>query len=286
MEVALQAGTFAKFRYSLDELIAIAEKLKIKSMELWIDEEHFWPAKTGRKEVSEALSKLKSHGIKVTSLCPIPFKSTNWQEFDFEYDLASQDESLRARAVEWYKSTIDLASAFEAETVIVLPGKVKEPDFMKSKYSYRQHWDQAIKSLKECASYAQDVGVTLGIENAVVCNYINLPGEIRRMVDEVGSESVKAYLDIANANVFLPPEFYIEELRGKLCNTIHVTDNDGSYPYHLPIGMGTIDYGKVIKLLKEIGWDGYLLPEIFYDEDPVGGVKKSKEALEKIIAEI
>ena len=47
--------------------------------------------------------------------------------------------------------------------------------------------------------------------------------------------------------------------------------------------MGTINYEKVIEALKEVGWDGYLIPEIFYDEDPVGGLKRSKEALEKMI---
>mgnify|MGYP000135474227 CR=1 FL=1 len=283
MEIALQMGTFIRVGYSFDDCLKIASDLGIRFMELWVDEDHFWPAKTSREELSEALLKADSHGVKIVSLCPIPFKAERWEEFTFEFDLAAQDEVERSKAVEWYKSIIEMAAFLDAKTVIVLPGKVENPDFMKSKRSYRQHWEQAIKSLKELARCAENFDVFLGVENAVVCNYINLPGEMRLLLEEVGSSHVKAYLDVANANVFLPPEVYIRELRGMLCETIHATDNDGSYPYHLPIGMGTINYEKVIDVLRETGWDGYLIPEIFYDEDPVGGLERSKEALEKII---
>lgn len=283
MEIALQMGTFTRVGYSFDDCLKIASELGIRFMELWVDRNSFWPGKTDEKELSEALSKARSHGIKIISLCPIPFKAKQWEEFIFEFDLAAQSEAERLRAVKWYKSVVEMAAFLDAKTVIVLPGKVENPDFMKSRRSYRQHWEQAVKSLKELAKYAEDFDIYLGVENAVVCNYINLPGEIRLILEEVGSSYVKAYLDIANANVFLPPEVYIRELKGKLCETIHATDNDGSYPYHLPIGMGTINYEKVIEALKEVGWDGYLIPEIFYDEDPVGGLKRSKEALEKMI---
>ena len=283
MEIALQMGTFTRVGYSFDDCLKIASELGIRFMELWVDRNSFWPGKTDEKELSEALSKARSHGIKTISLCPIPFKAKQWEEFIFEFDLAAQSEAERLKAVKWYKSVVEMAAFLDAKTVIVLPGKVENPDFMKSRRSYRQHWEQAVKSLKELARYAEDFDIYLGVENAVVCNYINLPGEIRLILEEVGSSHVKAYLDIANANVFLPPEVYIRKLRGKLCETIHATDNDGSYPYHLPIGMGTINYEKVIEALKEVGWDGYLIPEIFYDEDPVGGLKRSKEALEKMI---
>ena len=284
MEVALQMGTFTRVGYGFEKCLEIANSLGIKYMELWIDRDNFWPEKTSKEELSEALSRARSYGVKMISMCPIPFKAEKWEEFVFEFDLASRDEPNREKAVKWYKSVIDMATRLEAKTIIVLPGKVEEPNFMKSKQSYRQHWEQAVKSLKELAKYAEDNGVCLGVENAVVCNYINLPGELKVMVDEVGSDYVKAYLDVANANVFLPPEIYVRELKGKLCDAIHATDNDGSYPYHLPVGMGTINYERIFSLLKEIGWNGYVVPEIFYDEDPIGGLKRSKEAFEKIIS--
>jgi len=284
MEVAFQAGTFAS--RSFQEWISVAERLGLRAMELWIDRNHLWPASTGKERRRQALEVLQAHGIKVTSLCPIPFEEKGWTEFRFEYNLAHPEESRRAEAVAWYKSVLELASDLEARNIIALPGKIEEADLMKSRFSYRQHWSQMVRSFKECAKKAEDLGVYMGVENAVVCNYVDLPEELGRVVDEVGSDYVKVYLDVANANVFQPPEHYIRTLRGKLCNTIHTTDNDGTYPYHLPLGMGTIDYRNVLGTLKETGWDGYLVPEIFYEQDPEGGLRRTKEQLEQMVREL
>jgi sugar phosphate isomerase/epimerase len=252
-------------------------------MELWVDKNHFWPENISKREKSEVLSKLDSFRVKLVSTCPIPFTSKDWATFEFEYNLASQTESLRHKAVEWYKLNIDLAADLGASVVLVVPGKIDEPNFMKSSHSYRQYWSSLVRSLKECARYAEEYGVTLGVENTVVSNFINLPGEMRSVIDEVNSENVKAFLDIANANVYLPPEMYIDELRERLCNCVHLTDNDGTYPYHLPIGMGTINYEKIVQKLKTVGWNGYLVPEIFYDKDILVHLKDTKERLYKII---
>lgn len=283
MNIALQMGTLVKAGYDFDHCLKISHELGIKHIELWIDRNHFWPENITKNDMLEISSKLDSYDVELISTCPIPFISRDWQTFEFEYNLASPMEPLRIRAVEWYKSNIALASELGASVVLVVPGKIDEPNFMKSNNSYRQHWSSLIKSLKECAKYAEDAGVVLGIENTVVSNFINLPGEMRLVIDEVASENVKAYLDIANANVYLLPEVYIDELRDRLCDCIHATDNDGTYPYHLPIGMGTIDYRSVIKKLKNIGWGGYLLPEIFYDKDILSHVKNTIDKLRQII---
>lgn len=283
MDIALQMGTLVRVGYDFDQCLKVASDLGIRYMELWVDKNHFWPESISKREKSEVLSKLDSFGVKLLSTCPIPFTSKDWATFEFEYNLASQTESLRLKAVEWYKLNIDLAADLGASVVLVVPGKIEEPNFMKSSYSYRQYWSSLVRSLKECAGYAEERGVTLGVENTVVSNFINLPGEMRSVIDEVNSENVKAYLDIANANVYLPPEMYIDELQDRLCNCIHLTDNDGAYPYHLPIGMGTINYEKIVQKLKTMGWDGYLVPEIFYDKDILVHLKDTKEKLYKII---
>lgn len=282
MEVALQAGTFATLGKRFSDWVAAANDLEMKAMEVWVDRDNLWPETTTRKERKQYVEELRSAGIKATSISPTPFKATAWQEFRFDYNLASTNENARKKAVAFYKSIIAIAVEFSAKTVLVVPGKI-ESDLMKSKFSYRQHWEQLVKSLRECSKEAEDSGVYLGIENAVICNYVDLPEELSATVEAVNSDHVKAYLDIANANVFRDPETYVRELATILCDTIHTTDNDGTYPYHLPIGMGSIDYKRIIRVLKEIGWDGYLLPELFYRKDPLGGLRRSKRALESII---
>ena len=66
----------------------------------------------------------------------------------------------------------------------------------------------------------------------MVCNFVDRPEELLKMTREVGSQYVKAYVDLANGNAFAPPVEYIYLLRDSLCSCIHVSDNDGSYPSH------------------------------------------------------
>jgi hexulose-6-phosphate isomerase len=283
VEVAFQSGTFATVGKGFDDWVKIADDLGLRAMELWLDKGFLWPYSTTKNSRRRYVDALKSHGITPTSISPTPFESKAWREFDFIYNIAALDEKSRLRAVKFYKDIIGIAVEFGAPNVLTLPGKIKESDLMKSDVSYRQAWDRCAKSLKELSKIASDEGVVLGIENAVICNFIDLPEELRQLIDEVGSDHVKVYLDVANANVFRDPEIYIRSLGDVLCTTLHTTDNDGSYPYHLPIGMGTIDYPRILRALKDVGWDGYLLPELFYADDPVGGLRQTKRKLDSII---
>lgn len=284
LKLSLNTGTFVLTGYSLQQYIKLASDLGFEGVELWLDRDKLWPRildKSGRRKVKEIV---ESYDLLITSILPDPFKQVKeWKIFEYTYDVAHPDPKKREASVKFYNTALDVASDLEAEVMIALPGVIEQPNLMLSPSSYRDHWDRAIESLKKCAKHAEDVGVCLGIENAVVCNFVDRPDEMLRMVRQVDSEYVKAYLDVANANVFFPPIDYIETLRDMLASCIHVSDNDGSYAYHLPIGMGKIDYKSVVEALTKIGWNGFLVPEVFYAEDPEGGVKKSKEALTKVL---
>ena len=285
MEIGLEAGSFATVGKGFNDWINAALELGIKYIELWIDRNYFWPESTSPEEISKAVEILRSNGLKVIAVCPIPFSAKRWEEFEFEFNLAHPDEKLREKAVEFYKSVIDEAVKFETTNVLILPGKIEEPNRMKSKLSYRQYFEAAVKSLKELAKTANDLGVKLCVENAVVGNFGDLPEELAMLVESTDPDIVKVYLDIANANVFLDPKIYVNKLKDYLCDAIHATDNDGTYPYHLPIGKGTINYEEVLRLLKEVGWDGCLLPEVFTD-NPMEALRTSKQALEEIIKKL
>lgn len=282
MKVGLEAGSFARVGKGFDEWISIAIELGIEYIEIWIDKNHFWPESTSHEELSKAFEKLQSAGLKAISVCPIPFSARGWEEFEFEFNLAHPDEKLRQKAIKFYESIIDEAVKLGAMNVLVLPGKIEEPNRMKSSLSYRQYFEAAVKSLKELSKIARELGVKLCVENAVVGNFGDLPEELAMLVESADPDIVKVYLDIANANVFLDPKFYINKLKDYLCEAIHVTDNDGTYPYHLPIGEGTINYEEILRSLKRMGWKGCLFPEVF-TEDPKEALRISKHALEEII---
>jgi sugar phosphate isomerase/epimerase len=283
LELAFETGSLATAGYSLEDYVRVASDLGFKYVEFWVDRNNLWPYTSTEEDRRRAIEFLSSHGLEVVSTCPVPFSAEGWERFEFEYNLAHPTEDEREKAVKFVKDSADLTRALGGHVMIVLPGKIELPQFMESKTSYRKYFEQVVKSMKECAGHAEETGVTLGLENAVVGSIGDFPEELRKMVEAVGSEHVKVYLDVANANAYFPPVEYIRALKDILVDAIHITDNDGSHANHLPIGMGTIDFKEVLAELKASGWNGYLIPEVFYAEDPVNGVKQSKEKLQELI---
>ncbi|MBS7644659.1 sugar phosphate isomerase/epimerase [Candidatus Bathyarchaeota archaeon] len=283
MDIAMETGSLVTEGFSLRESIEAALKLGFKAVELWMDKNNLWPLSASKEEIESTRDMLKSMGIRCISTCPIPFKAESWEIFSFEFNLADPNDRDRSRAVEFFKRAIDISAQLGAELVLIPPGKIEQPNFMQSKVSYRKYMEQLVRSIRECATHALDLGLTLGIENTVVGNFCDTPYELKRAVERTALRNVKVYLDVANANIFHPPVEYILELKDLLANCIHITDNDGSYAYHLPIGMGSIDFLEVVSTLREIGWDGYLIPEIFYKDNPLEGLRISKERLEGLL---
>lgn len=286
MRIALGTGSLITAGLKLDQYLKVAEDLKFEFIDFWMDRENLWPLTLKRGEKEEVIEKISERGLKVISTCPILFKTEDWESFEFEFNLAHPDEGERRKAVKFVKAGMDLSKDMGAGTMLVLPGKVEQPDFIKSKVQYRHYFAQAVKSLKECSEHASELELTLGIENSVVGNFMDRPGELYRLVSEVGSNWVKVYIDTANANVFYPPVEYVKALKGVLADCIHISDNDGSHPNHQPVGMGDIDFKGFLKELKTSGWDGYLILEVFYAENPIEGLKTSKERLMEFVSEI
>jgi len=285
LKLAFETGSFSLFGYSFDDCIKLASDMKFDAVELWCDWKNLWPLLIRPAERRRIKESLTQHGLKAVSLLPDPFlKVRQWKYFEFRFNIAHPSRKVRRDSVRFYKTALDVARDLNAEVVLLLPGAIEEPNLMASKYSFRNHWERAIESLRECSKRAEDVGVCLGVENAVVCNFVDRPEELQRMVKEVGSEYVKVYLDIANGNVFFPPTDYLETLHDILASCIHVSDNDGSYPSHLPIGTGTIDFKSCIDSLRRFGWDGYLVPEIFYAKNPEAGLRRSKKILDGLLS--
>jgi len=285
LKLAFETGSLLLFGYRFEEYVKLASEMKFDAVELWCDRKKLWPAlikPAERKKIKESIAQ---YGLKLASILPDPFLTVRqWKLFEFNVNIAHPNAKARKRSVQFYKTALDVGMDLDVEVVLALPGVIEQPNLMLSKSSYRNHWERAIESLKECSKHAENVGVCLAIENAVVCNFGDRPEELLKMVQQVGSEYVKVYLDIANGNVFFPPKDYLEMLHDSLASCIHVSDNDGSYPSHLPIGMGTIDFKSCIESLKRFGWDGYLVPETFYAKDPEFGVRKSKQVLDELLS--
>lgn len=80
--------------------------------------------------------------------------------------LASVDESVRQQAVAFGKKYLQIAAWLGVEAILVIPGATRvawEPDL--PVFSYRQAWEQSVKSLQELLPVAEVCQVTIALEN-------------------------------------------------------------------------------------------------------------------------
>jgi sugar phosphate isomerase/epimerase len=107
-----------------------------------------------------------------------------------------------------------------------------------------------------------------------------------RLIEHVDRPNFKANFDTAHfsaqrENVVLA----LEKLRGNFAN-IHIADNDPANAEHLPIGEGIIDWKEFFRVLKGMGYQGYLGLDLGARGNLVAGYRRSVERIQAIASEL
>lgn len=175
----------------------------------------------------------------------------------WKYPLTHQDETVRQTGMRVVEKMVEAASIFGSRTVLVVPGLVTP------EVSYDVAYDRALEALKALAKKAEETQVRIGIEN-VWNKFLLSPLEMAKLIDEVGSPWVGAYFDVGNVLQFGFPEQWIKIL-GKRIFAVHVKDfktTTGNITGFVPLLAGDIPWERVTEALREVGYEGYLIPEI------------------------
>ena len=126
-------------------------------------------------------------------------------------------------------------------------------------------------------------GVRLCLENVEWATY-NRPGAFAKIAERV--PTLGGVLDIKQARISqYPYEEYLQEMGKRLCY-VHVSDVNEQGKICLP-GKGMFDFQTLIKRLKDVGFDGALLIEVYTgDYDKEMELKTSCEYLQELIDKI
>jgi len=128
---------------------------------------------------------------------------------------------------------------------------------------FDQAWKWSVEKLRECARFARDRDVILGLENLVNANeFTNTSDRILRMIKEVDDENVGATIDLGHINVVREPIRDFIHKVGNLIVNVHVHDNDGTGDAHLQPGKGNVDFTTAVTALKEVGYARCLTLEV------------------------
>ena len=106
---------------------------------------------------------------------------------------------------------------------------------------------------------------------------------IIQLMEETGADNIGVVYDCAHIHAV---KEYLELAIlkfGDYIKLVHLSDNDGTQAYHYVPGQGNIDFPEIIKRLKEIGYDDYLVVDISGVDNILAEAVKMKTMLEGLI---
>ncbi len=169
-------------------------------------------------------------------------------------NLLAKDEAQRAKSVQYVKDVVRMVKELDGHMVSVVPGTVGKivPDGRPE-----EEWQWAVDSLKEVYEYSERSGILIGIEpiNRFETYFINRGDQALALAAAVGP-NCGVCLDTFHMNIEEDNLYEaIKRAKGKIVG-FHVADNNRMAP-----GMGTLNWGKIIDTLQEVGYDEVLSVE-------------------------
>jgi sugar phosphate isomerase/epimerase len=186
-------------------------------------------------------------------------------------------ESLRKASLQEDFEALEAAAELGIEKVVLHPGFITGL----GKFVLDKAKGYAMESLETILRKAVNLNITLCIENMFPqAHFLSQPYEFQSAFETF--PEIRLTLDIGHANLGggrnKSSEFI--RLHGYRIGHVHANDNFGKEDSHLPIGAGIIDFGRIIRDLKEAQYDDTITLEVFSrDRDYL---KMSKEKIKKM----
>lgn len=199
-------------------------------------------------EKASALGKaVKDHGLEVTcsdGLAP-------------DKDITSADPAIRQAGIEYLRWAVETTARIGSHG---LAGVVYAPWGVYDPANKSQRARRSSEAFAAIDDHLASHDVTLGIEaiNRFETDLVNTASEAVAMATASGSSRVGALLDTFHLNIEEKDiKSAITQTADRLVH-FHVSDNDRGVP-----GSGHVPWGEVKSGLQEIGYDGWIVAEMF-----------------------
>lgn len=193
-----------------------------------------------------------SEGIVVSSICSI---------FTAERDMIHPDKKIRDQATEYVKSVLDFAAETGAKKVIISTTACNKTAPL---VDIKQETAWAVETVREIAQIAQKDNITLCLESwnryeTYMADSLEKVSRLAKMIDmpNVGIMGDTFHMNIEEADMAASIRKYADQLVH-----MHFADSQRAAP-----GKGHIDFVPIVKALKDIKYDGWIVFELL----PAGG---------------
>ena len=196
---------------------------------------------------------------------------------EFEPQLFSLHPRVKADAYGWLDKVLESARCLGAPYYSFHgTSRVKKA----SRSGKNDDFPSMIKGFEELTAHCKERGVALCLENVEWSTY-NRVGVFEKIASEV--PDLRGVLDIKQARISgYPYEEYLREMGDKLAH-VHISDVDNNGKICLP-GQGVFDFDTLVKRLKDVGFDGALLIEVYKnDYTEVAELKAACDFVDEIL---
>lgn len=247
-------STLALYPSSLEEILLYLENLKVGYCEII----HEYPYHHLSPDI------INSSPLKIVVHSPLS-----------DINIASINHSIQKSSLNQIKNSLQWAYNIGADVVVVHPGQVP----YLARVFREKILENNYRALKDCASYAQDRGIELCVENMPQMEGY-LFKDLNDLNNLVNDLEVSMTLDVGHAHTM---GFSAEEmLNYDSIAHLHLSDNDGSFDNHQALGQGTIDFELLFKKLKTTNYKGVLTIEVKNKEEVVDSLNYLRLNMKKI----
>lgn len=235
LRIAVKYGMI-KHDGSIEDKFNLIKKLGLAGVE--VDS----PSGLNKEEAKAAAKKtgIVIHGV---------IDSVHWRD-----TLSSSDADVRAKGLAALNGAIEDAAFFGCDTVLLVPGVVKDD------VTFEQCYERSQAEIKKALPLAEKHKVKICIET-VWNNFITKPEHLISFVDDLKSPWAGAYFDCSNMLKYgVSSAEWIRKLGKRL-----VKFDFKGYSHKnswCKIGEGDEDWPEVLKALGEIGYDGWATSEV------------------------
>ncbi len=216
---------------------------------------------------------LDLHGLSISAI------ATGRSYIEDNLSFANPEADVQERLVQRIKEHIRLAAQLNAAVII---GGIRGR-FHGTASEQIQQREIAVKSIRDCAKFAKELGVTILIEpiNRYESNFINLAGDGLQLLDQISEPSVKLLLDTFHMNieeVNIPASI---QSAGNRLGYMHFADSNRFAP-----GQGHTDFIQVMQALNSIHYQGVITVEILPAPDDETAIRQAGTYLRMLYSEL
>ncbi len=268
-------------KMSLKQCLQLAKDAGFDGIELNYDLESDLSPKSGTQEFTAIRKMADEIGIAISGLCSFLF---------WPYPLTSNDPAERARGMELAGLMTQAAHDLGTENLLVVPGAVHMP--------WRADHDptpndvchkRATAAIAKLLPKAEQLKVSMNIENIFFNGYLLSPFEMIDFVDGFDSEYLKVHFDTGNIMEYQFPEHWISMLGDRIKN-VHLKEysknsSDHSLEAFRPLLDGTTNWPAVLDAFEKTNYNGYLTFEYFhpYTHFPEALIYQTADSLDRML---